>query len=58
MRPCMTVKRRLAQAILTILPVLLRSVLGGGFAGSPDVVASGLGPRSVYGLYASYGVEC
>jgi hypothetical protein len=31
---------------------------GGGFAGSPDVPASGLGPRIVYSLYASYGVEC
>ena len=31
---------------------------GGGFAGSPDVPASMLGPRIVCSLHAGYRVEC
>jgi hypothetical protein len=51
-------KRRLAQENLRILPGLLAERSGGGFAGSPDVPASALGPRIVHSLHAGYRVEC
>ena len=54
----MTMKRRLAQESLRILPGLLAERSGGGFAGSPDVPASALDPRIVYSLHAGYRVEC
>jgi hypothetical protein len=53
-----TEKRLPAQARLTILPGALRSVYGGGFASSPDVSASRLGPRIVNRLQTDYRVEC
>ena len=40
------------------MPGLLAERSGGGFAGSPDVPASALGPRIVYSLHAGYRVEC
>jgi hypothetical protein len=58
MRRRMTMKRRLAQESLRILPGLLAERSGGGFAGSPDVPASALDPRIVYSLHAGYRVEC
>jgi hypothetical protein len=51
-------KRRLAQENLRILPGLLAERSGGGFAGSPDVPASALGPRIVHSLHAGCRVEC
>jgi hypothetical protein len=36
----------------------MRSVSGGGFAGSPDVPAGRLGPGIIYSLHAGYRVEC
>jgi hypothetical protein len=54
----MTMKRRLAQENLRILPGLLAERSGGGFAGSPDVPTSALGPRIVHSLHAGYRVEC
>ena len=58
MRRRMTMKRRLAQESLRILPGLLAERSGGGFAGSPDVPASARDPWIVYSLHAGYRVEC
>jgi hypothetical protein len=53
-----TEKGLLAQERVKILPGALRSVLGGGFASSPDVSAYRLGPRIGNRLHAVYRVEC
>ena len=58
MRPPTIEKPPPAQASRRILPDLLAEVSGGGFASSPDVPASPLGPGIVYSLHAGYRVKC
>jgi hypothetical protein len=55
--PALTEKSRLAQENLGRLRGLLAERVGGGFASSPDVPASRLGPRIVYSRHAGYRVE-
>ena len=53
-----TTKRCLTQENPRSIPDLLAERSGGGFAGSPDVPASALGPRIVCSLHAGCRVEC
>jgi hypothetical protein len=58
MPPYTTENSCLARENPRNLPGLLAERSGGGFASSPDVPATGLGPRIVDSLHAGYRVKC